>query len=94
MQFSNIRQQQKIKIKMQLAYDRNWAEVGSLLNPRKPNGTNRDNFVQTNPTLLAQKEKIEKSSETKIGEKKLKKLEKMELYRDNKSAAAAAEKSF
>ena len=64
---------------------------GSLLNPRKPNGTNRDNFVQTNPTLLAQKEKIEKSSETKIGEKK---LEKMELYRDNKSAAAAAEKSF
>ena len=89
MQFSNIRQIKKIK--MQLAYDRNWAEVGSLLNPRKPNGTNRDNFVQTNPTLLAQKEKIEKSSETKIGEKK---LEKMELYRDNKSAAAAAEKSF
>ena len=73
---------------MQLAYE---LKSASLLNPRKPNGTNRDNFVQTNPTLLAQKEKIEKSSETKIG---VKKLEKMELYRDNKSAAAAAEKSF
>ena len=41
---------------------------GSLLNPRKPNGTNRDNFVQTNPALLAQKGKI-KTNGKQIGEK-------------------------
>ena len=30
-----------------------WA--ASLLNPRKPNGTNRDNFVQTNPAFAERK---------------------------------------
>ena len=27
----------------------------ALLNPRKPNGTNRDNFVQTNPAFAERK---------------------------------------